>query len=151
MLFEVKYPCAVAAVFMWIGFVSAISFLEAWLKFRAPGITLPLGLGIGKLVFGALNKVEWVLAFFIILNIVLQEGRILSVHNLAYFIPVIILLLQTFWLLPVLGERADLYINNQSVPESNIHLLFIAFEVIKVISLIIFGIGLFKSTQQYIS
>ena len=42
--------------------VLAISFLETPLKFRAPGITLPLGLGIGRLVFRALNTVEVVLA-----------------------------------------------------------------------------------------
>ncbi|WKZ70093.1 MAG: hypothetical protein QY331_02340 [Melioribacteraceae bacterium] len=151
MIYQIKFPFAVVSVFMWIGFVSAISFLEAWLKFKAPGITLPLGLGIGKLVFGALNKVEWALAFIIILNFVLADGKIITIHNLAYFLPVVILLIQTFWLLPILGERADLYINNQSVPGSNIHFLFIALEVIKVISLIIFGMGLFKSVKQYIS
>ena len=43
-------------VFLWIGFVGAISFMEAWLKFKAPGVTMPIGLGIGKLVFNALNK-----------------------------------------------------------------------------------------------
>ena len=38
-----------------IGAIAAISFLEAPLKFQAPGITIPLGLGIGRLVFTALN------------------------------------------------------------------------------------------------
>ena len=52
----------VAAVsFTWLGMVLAISFLEAPLKFRAPGVTVPLGLGIGRLVFRALNRVEMVL------------------------------------------------------------------------------------------
>ncbi len=53
-------------VFMWMGFICAISFMEAWLKFRAPGVTVPIGLGIGKLVFGALNRVEWVFALVIL-------------------------------------------------------------------------------------
>lgn len=48
--------------FVWLGMVVAISFLEAPLKFRAPGITLLLGLGIGRLVFRALNAAEIVLA-----------------------------------------------------------------------------------------
>src|SRR5664279_3321230 len=47
-----------AVAFVWLGMVLAISFLEAPLKFRAPGITLPLGLGIGRLVFRALNGCE---------------------------------------------------------------------------------------------
>lgn len=53
---------ALPSIFLWIGFVCAISFMEAWVKFRAPGVTLPLGLGIGSLVFKALNKAEWVFA-----------------------------------------------------------------------------------------
>ena len=53
----VKMPIALICTFLWIGFVCAISFMEAWLKFRAPGISVPLGLGIGRLVFNALNKV----------------------------------------------------------------------------------------------
>ncbi len=53
---------AVALTFVWLGMVLAISFLEAPLKFRAPGVTLPIGLGIGRLVFLALNCGEAVLA-----------------------------------------------------------------------------------------
>jgi len=51
-----------AVPFIWLGMVLAISFLETPLKFRAPGITLPLGLGIGRLVFRALNAAELALA-----------------------------------------------------------------------------------------
>ena len=32
--------------FVWLGMVLAISFLEAPIKFRAPGVTLQIGLGI---------------------------------------------------------------------------------------------------------
>ena len=51
-----------AVAFVWLGMVLTISFLETPLKFLAPGIALPLGLGIGRLVFRALNTVEVVLA-----------------------------------------------------------------------------------------
>jgi hypothetical protein len=56
---------AVACV--WLGMVLAISFLEAPLKFRAPGVTLALGLGIGRVVFAALNRVEVVLGAAVLL------------------------------------------------------------------------------------
>ena len=52
----------VAATFVWLGMVVAISFLEAPLRFQAPGMTLAIGLGIGRLVFRALNVAEVVLA-----------------------------------------------------------------------------------------
>ncbi len=56
---------AVALTFVWLGMVLAISFLEAPLKFRAPNVTLQIGLGIGRLVFRALNTVEVVFALVI--------------------------------------------------------------------------------------
>lgn len=46
---------------IWLGMIIGISFIEAPLKFTAPGITIPLGLGIGRLVFSAMNVVEVVL------------------------------------------------------------------------------------------
>jgi hypothetical protein len=61
---------AVAVVFIWLGMVLAISFLEAPLKFRAPNVTLQIGLGIGRLVFRALNTVEVVLAIVILVSTV---------------------------------------------------------------------------------
>ena len=145
MIYQIKLPFAFAAVFIWIGFVCSISFMEAWLKFKAPGITLPLGLGIGKLVFNTLNKVEWFLAVIIFLNIIFAKYEFISLKNLAYFIPLITLALQTFWLLPKLNARADLYISGQTVPESNIHFIYIILEVIKVICLFIYGFTLIKA------
>ncbi len=53
---------ATAATFVWLGMVLGISFLETPLKFRAPGVDLRTGLAIGRLVFGALNTAEIVLA-----------------------------------------------------------------------------------------
>ncbi len=67
------YPIIIASIFVWIGFVSAISFIESWLKFKAPGITIRLGLGIGKLVFNALNKIEWLFAGIIITCLLFVE------------------------------------------------------------------------------
>ena len=67
-------PAVVAATaFVWLGMVLGISFLEAPLKFWAPGVTLQLGLGIGRLVFGALNAVELGLA--VVLVAALAWGR----------------------------------------------------------------------------
>ena len=80
----VKMPIALICTFLWIGFVCAISFMEAWLKFRAPGISVPLGLGIGRLVFNALNKVELVFALIVIINIFYNTSEILKWQNLFF-------------------------------------------------------------------
>ena len=53
---------ATAATFVWLGMVLAICFLEAPLKFRARGVTLPIGLGISLLVFRVLKRHRGALA-----------------------------------------------------------------------------------------
>ena len=140
---QVKYPVAIVAVFLWIGFVCAISFMEAWLKFRAPGVTLPIGLGIGRLVFSALNKVEWVFAVAILMSMV-GSVRWFSPNAVLMYIPLGLLLLQTFWLLPALGMRAEMHIQGQPPASSGLHIYYVAAEVIKVSCLFIFGLKQFK-------
>lgn len=142
----VKMPIALICTFLWIGFVCAISFMEAWLKFRGPGIDLPLGLGIGRIVFNALNKVEWAFALVIIINFFWNSSEIQKWQNLYFVIPLILLLIQTFWLLPALDVRAELHIQRLLVPPSNLHLYYVGMEVIKVAGLTIFGLTLFKNT-----
>lgn len=140
--FNYAYP--IIAIFLWIGFVCAISFMEAWMKFRAPGITLPLGLGIGRLVFSALNKVEIVLAITILITVFSSSGRIITLQNLFIGIPVLILLIQTWYLLPELDVRAEMHIRGDLVLPSNLHFHYVVVECIKVVSLIVYGIGRFK-------
>ena len=140
-----KYRLALASVFLWIGFVGAISFMEAWLKFQAPGIDLPLGLGIGRLVFNALNKVELVLALIIMINLVKFRQEMTAIRNWLFYVPLAILLVQTLWALPGLDARAQMHIDGLEVPESNLHFYYVAMEGIKVICLVIFGVKLFKT------
>lgn len=135
------------STFLWIGFVCAISFMEAWLKFRAPGITVPLGLGIGRLVFEALNKVEWVFAVAILVSGIIAKEKWLSFKKIAFFIPVLVLFSQTFWLLPALDARAELIIHVHDLKPSNLHFYYVGMEIIKVSTLILFGISHFKTLK----
>jgi len=134
----------VMSVFIWVGLLGGISFLEAWLKFRAPGVTLPIGLGIGKLVFGALNKLELILAILIIFGIFQLKNFSLSTHA-----PILLvfgcLLIQTFYLLPVLDVRADAIINGTTPPASKAHIFYIVGEVLKMIGLLWFGIPFLRN------
>lgn len=144
----IKNSTTIALTFIWIGFVCAISFMEAWLKFQAPGITLELGLGIGKLVFNALNKVEWVLAIIILIKAIWSGEKLLKGKNLLIILIATILALQSFWLLPALFERANMHIDSQNVSSNSIaHYTYIIVEVIKVISLTIFGVSLLRNKK----
>lgn len=143
---SVKYPVAQTAVFFWIGFVGAISFMEAWLKFQAPGITIPLGLGIGQLVFSALNSMEWVFAIVILGNLLVTKEHIFNAKYIYFFLPLILLLLQSIWLLPVMDTRAELIISGADVPDSVLHYYYVGMEIVKLICLFIFGLRLYKKS-----
>jgi hypothetical protein len=69
---EAAVAVAIAAVFVWLGMVVAISFIETPLKFRAPGVTLQIGLGIGRLVFRTLNACEFALAAVVVVCFIVR-------------------------------------------------------------------------------
>jgi len=122
--------------------------MESWLKFQAPNITTEIGLGIGKLVFGALNIMEFVFMVIITSNyIVLFKKRKLQLSS-AFLIVITIVLLQTFWLLPTLSQRAELIIQNVQVQKSNFHVVYVLLEIIKTICLFYFGTNLLKTLKQ---
>ncbi len=140
----VKYPIVLIATILWIGFVCSISFMESWIKFSAPGVTIPIGLGIGRLVFGVLNKVEWLFVFTILGSLILLKGLKFSFHSLLIIIPFIILIIQTIYSLPTMDVRAEMQIQGQSVAPSNLHFYYVGMEIVKVFCLSIFGLCLFK-------
>lgn len=144
-MYSVKFPFAIVAVFVWIGFILAISFMEAWLKFKAPGISIKLGLGIGKLVFFALNKIEWLLAIVIGLNLILKKTSLFTVNNALFYSTLFLLVLQSIWLLPALDARAVKIINDINIPKTYLHFYYVAIEVVKLVCLFLFGLNLLKA------
>lgn len=135
-----KAPVTITAIFFfWAGFVSSISFLEAWLKFQAPGVTLATGLSIGKLVFTALNRVEWLFLALLTIHSILSFRKLPLRHFYLSAAVLGLLAVQTFWLLPELSHRAEQIISGNTPDESMAHLLFGVAEVLKVITLIYLG------------
>lgn len=128
----------IAIPFVWCGLVLGISFVATPLKFMAPNMTLELGLGIGQLVFDALNKIEIFFALVVTLSLwVLRPKRNLIIF---FALPVGIVLLQTFFLLPLLGHRLELVLSGNPPPESYYHMVYVVVEIVKVISLILGGV-----------
>lgn len=144
MSYSVKHPGVLVAVFLWLGFVCAISFMEAWIKFRAPGITLPVGVSIGRKVFNALNTVEWVFATIIVICLFKQTSLWQGPLTVLLWITFSILILQTVWLLPILDERATKLIRGETLPDSFVHIYYVSGEVIKSACLFLYGIKLFN-------
>lgn len=119
---------------LWLGMVLAISFLEAPLKFRAPGITVPLGLGIGRLVFRALNIVESVLAALLVVAFLVLGPSGASWVWLG--IAVTILAVQILVVRPPLSRRSDRVLAGEDMPRSHAHLWYVGLEVVKVVVLV---------------
>jgi hypothetical protein len=123
----------VAATFVWMGMVVAISFLEAPLKFRAPGLTLAVGLGIGRLVFRALNVAELVLAIVVI---VAMAGASRRSASILFGVAVVTLIAQLIVVRPRLHRRTDAVLRGETGSRSRAHLGYVALEVVKVVALL---------------
>lgn len=134
----------IAIPFVWFGLLGGISFMEAPLKFQAPGITLPLGLGIGRLVFFTLNKIEIALAILLLFTFVKIRPKGKS-PLVLFAVIAFLLFLETFWLLPVLDARAVAVINGTAEPFSNLHVVYIIFDAIKFILLFALGANITKN------
>lgn len=131
-----------AVTFCWIGMVLAISFLEAPLKFRAPGVTLQIGLGIGRLVFRALNAVEIVFAA-VMLSTLLSDPPQTAVLA-AVAVAVVALVVQLVAVRPRLTRRSDAVLaagpEAENLPRSTAHYAYVALELIKLAGLLTGGI-----------
>jgi hypothetical protein len=131
---------AVAAIFVWLGMVVAISFIEAPLKFRAPGVTLQIGLGIGRLVFRALNACEFVLALLVANAFVVDAPAVGAV--VAAAVAMVTLVAQVLVVRPRLARRSDAVLAGGEGPRSRAHWAYIGLELVKVAALLIAGIVL---------
>lgn len=119
---------------LWVGFVLAISFMEAPLKFQAPSLTLATGLEIGYLVFHALNGIE--LVFATIIATVTFRTKAHRPIRLQTIVLVVWLMGQTLLLYTKLDERTLAIIGGTAVPEAPYHLIYIGMEVIKLFMLL---------------
>ncbi|MGH3969818.1 MAG: hypothetical protein ACRDTV_17285, partial [Mycobacterium sp.] len=125
------------------GMVLAISFLEAPLKFRAPGVTRQIGLGIGRLVFRALNTVEVVFAVVILVAAVASAPRIGV--TVAFVVAFATLGLQLGAVRPRLNRRSDQVLAGLDAPRSRGHYVYVGLELVKVAGLLAAGTLLLSS------
>lgn len=140
---------AVAAVLVWLGMVVAISFIETPLKFTAPGVTLAIGLGIGRKVFRALNSVEALLGAVAVVGIILmmraQETYPAAIW-LGIVVAIVCLAIQVVGVRPALTRRSNEVLAGDGTTaqdkRSTAHYYYVAFELIKVIALVVAAVVL---------
>ncbi|MCK8674603.1 hypothetical protein M1M07_26270 [Rhodococcus sp. HM1] len=120
----------------WLGSVFAISFLEAPLKFRAPGVTIPIGLGIGRLVFRALSITEVVI--LVVLWIATLAATAAPTTAMWWLLgtATVVLPVQVLGVRPALTRRSDQVLAGAELPRSRAHYVYVALEVVKVLALV---------------
>ena len=114
---------------LWAGLLLGVSFLATPIKFSAPHLTMPIAIEVGAATFDLFNQVEWfvVTLLAMLASVGKKEPQIIG----AIFGLGTILLIQTFWLLPVLSARAEIVISGGMVNPSIHHWLYIAADTMK--------------------
>lgn len=87
----------------WFGMTVDVSLLATPIRFTASTITQPVALDVGRVVFAALNKAEFVALIFLLIHVSGRAGEFLA----PSFALALVLLAQATWLLPELSARTD--------------------------------------------
>ncbi len=123
---------------LWFGMVAAISFIEAPLKFQAPGITIPLGLGIGRLVFMALNITEAALLVALLVLALRPRATRLAGARLWWLLGLAaVFLFKVAAVRPPLNARTDLVLAGADPGQSPWHYVYIACDLVTMALLLV--------------
>jgi hypothetical protein len=120
---------------IWFGMLLGVSFLATPAKFLAPSLSLPVALDVGRHTFALFNKAEWILAA-LLLGIALAQARTWLITTAAV-IASLLVAAETLWLLPLLDERIGMIIAGQQLRPSHLHTVYVAFEVTKLVALLL--------------
>lgn len=136
--------------FVWFGMIVAISFIETPLKFKAPGMTHALGVGIGRIVFKVLNLVEAALAVIIVAAWTQRPELIGAPAGILLGVSMVALALQLLVLRPAMARRTKalsataLTHSGDNAVKARIstltHIAYIGSEMLKVMALPAAGI-----------
>lgn len=136
------YLWQMAVPLVWFGLVAGISFIEAPLKFQAPGITIPLGLGIGRLVFAVLNAAEAALLIALVAVHVWPRASRAVKKRLWLVIALTVTFVAKVGIVrPPLNSRTDLVLAGAEPGESVWHYWYIAADLVTLVLLIAVAIS----------
>ncbi len=144
MKYQIKYPLVFAISFFWFGLLLAISFIETPMKFQVPGITLPVALQLGKTMFRISTIIQMVLMVLVFLNLFLDQSKLTKTILFTSILLALILILEKFWMLPILDERANILALGKGLPPTPLHNYFIYAESFKAILLLLLGFSQLK-------
>lgn len=117
---------------LWIGLLIGVSFIATPAKFRAPSLSVPAALDVGRVTFALFGRIEALLAVALVLSTLdFSSGQFRSAAITASAIAALIVGFQTTWLRPILDQRVAQVIDGGDVSKSKVHTLYIGLEVAK--------------------
>ncbi|SDS07215.1 hypothetical protein [Agrococcus carbonis] len=119
---------------IWLGLIIGISLIETPLKFQAPGITVPLGLGIGRLVFAAMNIVEAVLVALLLVAVL--ASRAPRPERIVALVLAVVLAVKALVIRPMMQGTTDAVVAGESAGGSGMHVLYIAADGALIVGLV---------------
>ena len=118
---------------LWAGMIIGVSLIATPIKFQAPLLDLPTALDVGRVTFAFFNLVEWTLLVTLLALSLINKTGLVSMTLLTAC-----LVLQSFWLLPVLNDRVMDIIQGIQIPASFHHTVYGCIELLKLIVLLSF-------------
>ncbi|RKP12074.1 hypothetical protein BJ684DRAFT_17404 [Piptocephalis cylindrospora] len=141
----------------WLGMTSAISLMEAPVKFTAPTPSVSHILDVGRHVFSALHHAEIVLSLLSlsIATTLERRGCILwqswsTLAKVSAWLPPIIVLTQGLFLWPTLREAVEARVQGRPSTSKGvaIHQTYTGTELLKILSLAITGLQLSRQAGR---
>lgn len=134
----------IASAFLWAGIVIGGSLIAAPAKFQVDELTMPVALQIGRITFRWIACAELGLATLVIFFCAIKifHNAMSWRHVLFAGGAIFIFSIQWLGLMPLLNARSTEIISGSQVEPSNLHLIYVLFELLKVCLLIAFACSL---------
>lgn len=130
---------------IWIGLVLGVSVLATLAKFQVGELPLSLAVAIARATFGWLHIAEAVLLAGAIVLLILTRSR--WPLWLAIAVAAVVLALQAGWVVPAFDGRPGLIPMLPLLASGSLHVIFVAAEVAKCLSLLLLALLAFAASS----
>ena len=114
---------------LWAGLLIGVCFIATPAIFRAPSLSLPAALDVGRTTFARWNAIEWLLLGMMVLAMVFTRPGAFAIASAGALD--ILFLIQSMILLPALNKRVAAIIAGKRPPPASDRLLYITIDVLK--------------------
>ena len=133
------------AALVWAGVTIGGSLIAAPAKFQAPSLTLPMVLEVGRAQFFWVGVAESALCALLLGVLALRRAG----AQTWMAAPILVFGVERFILMPLLDARTVRIIAGETIEESQLHLVFVALEFLKVGTLIAAGVVALRSQNRW--